>query len=237
MQHEDRDGSAAITAHWEEEPVSKKQRIDPPARSQGERRIVIAKRNLAQKFGNDPSLAVFDVTSKADLSCPERELSPFMPKFASDGGENKPCLQVPCMPPGTVTYTVEGGWQALKVFEKEGIDKKKLQNTKGKDIKRCKSRKRGGVLGHYCCDSPNLLGYVEARKKIYIPLYNQMLDLPQVQPILERLYQVHLEKDMVLLDIDTNEDVEDTSKPLSHASLIKARLHRMYMERPCGNIE
>lgn len=166
-----------------------------------------------------------DVTSKSESKF--KMLSPF---HAHVDVQGKPVLRVP--ESGQLTCSVEGAWQGLKIFEKQGVDLKQLQNAKGKDLKRSeRSAKRGKCLGHLLGD--RTLGYVEARKTLYIPLYNQMLDLPSVQPLLEELYQRHLTEEggLVLLDYYTNEDVEFTPIPLSHASLIKARLQRMFRER------
>ena len=46
--------------------------------------------------------------------------------------------------------------------------------------------------------------------------------------IIERLRIASQTKTIVLLDYDTNSDVEDGSKPLSHAFLIKAYIEGLY---------
>ena len=52
--------------------------------------------------------------------------------------------------------------------------------------------------------------------------------------IIERLREVsNSGKTIVLLDYDTNEDVENAKKPLSHASLIKAYVDGVY---PYGDV-
>ena len=73
-----------------------------------------------------------------------------------------------------------------------------------------------------------LLGYIEARKLIYIPTYRWVLE-NKVVPIIERLRKASNEgKTIVLLDYDTNADVENAKKLLSHASLIKAYVEGIY---------
>jgi hypothetical protein len=50
----------------------------------------------------------------------------------------------------------------------------------------------------------------------------------KVANIIERLREASKTKTVVLLDYDTNEDVENARKPLSHASLIKAYAEGIY---------
>lgn len=82
-------------------------------------------------------------------------------------------------------------------------------------------RKFGKPLGHqkgvFCTE---LLGYIEARKQIYIPTYQWVLE-NKVQDIVRRMAEASKTKTIILLDYDTNDDIENASKPLSHASLIK----------------
>ena len=108
-----------------------------------------------------PGVPVFDVTSKGPD--PWVRFSPFY----SHGG-----IPVPGMD-GTVAKSVEGVWQGLKVFESEGTDVSKFDTTGMKGIKRS-MRTRGRVLGHRFGDE--LLGYREARERIYLPCYRFVLD-------------------------------------------------------------
>ena len=82
-------------------------------------------------------------------------------------------------------------------------------------------RKFGKPKGHqFGTDSNELLSYIEARKKIYLPVYHWVLE-NKLQPELALLQEKLKDQPIVLLDYETNENVEDRSKPLSHASLIK----------------
>ena len=72
-----------------------------------------------------------------------------------------------------------------------------------------------------------MLGYIEARKLIYIPTYTWVLE-HKVQSIIERLREASQTKTIVLLDYNTNCDVDDAKKPLSHAFLIKAYVEGLY---------
>ena len=72
------------------------------------------------------------------------------------------------------------------------------------------------------------MGYIEARKQIYIPTYRWVLE-NKVASIVERLKRASEEgKTIVLLDYDTNADVENGKTPLSHASLVKAYVEGVY---------
>ena len=157
---------------------------------------------------------VIDVTSKAtDLYV---ELSPFYPIGN---------LEVPFVC-AAKSECVEGIWQGLKVFENEGIDVKTFRNGTMKNIKRT-VRKHGKVLGHYAGKDQPLLSYLDARYKIYIPAYNQQIELfVKKHPVEVKYLKYYLKNkgNIYLLDYNTNEDVDDTSKPLSHASLFKKYL-------------
>ena len=157
-----------------------------------------------------PDALIFDVTSKGEY----KTLSPFYPH----GG-------IPVPFSGTVTSAcVEGIWQGLKVFQDEGIDFSCFTNRTMKDLKRT-VRKHGRCLGHQKgLGSRTLLEYIEARKQIYVPSYNWMLEHKCKKELDYFLSLLKQGKTIIFLDYNTNEDVEDYSKPLSHASLIKAYL-------------
>ena len=102
-----------------------------------------------------------------------------------------------------------------------------FQNDTMKNIKRT-VRKYGKPLGHRKgVYGKELLGYIEARKLIYIPTYQWVLE-NKVPAIIERLKEASKKKTIILLDYDTNCDVDDPSKPLSHAFLIKAYVDGIY---------
>jgi hypothetical protein len=156
---------------------------------------------------------IVDVTSSSD-NLMFRKFSPFYPHG-----------NIPVPSSGKikiVSASVEGVWQGLKVFEKEGIDITKFNITTMKNLKRVVGTKRGSVFGHVIYGAEqNILGYVNARKAIYIPTYYFILNHylnEEIGYLLSLLGKGHK---LVLLDYDVNEDVENTSRPLSHASLIK----------------
>ncbi len=173
--------------------------------------IIKNKRTKTENILNEyPDAQIFDVTSKGDY----KTLSPFFPH----GG-------IPIPFSGTVTsQSVEGIWQGLKVFENEGIDFDCFNNMTMKNLKRT-VRTHGRCLGHQKgLGSKTLLGYIEARKEIYVPSYMWMLENKCQDEIKHFRSLLEQGKTIVLLDYDTNGDLDDPSKPLSHASLIKAYL-------------
>ena len=163
-----------------------------------------------------PDAILADVTSGAKDGLVK--LSPFYPH----GGIPVPFSE------GYTATCVEAIWQGLKVFERVDVDVQMFMNDTMKNIKRT-VRRFGKPLGHRKgVNGTELLGYIEARKQIYIPTYRWVLE-NKVAHIIEQLRTASNEgKTIVLLDYDTNADVENPKKPLSHASLIKAYAEGVY---------
>ena len=102
--------------------------------------------------------------------------------------------------------SVEGIWQGLKVFEKEGIDLAKM---------------RGKILGHQKgLDDQGIISYVDARKLIYKPCYLWVLE-NYLSKEMNLIRDILSSSNIILLDYNTNCDIEDMTGPLSHASLIR----------------
>ncbi|GCE31315.1 hypothetical protein KDA_67990 [Dictyobacter alpinus] len=155
-----------------------------------------------------PGASIIDVTSKGIE--PWIHFSPFYPH----GG-----IPVP-FSPGWNSASVEGIWQGLKVFERADVDTSRFANTTMKNLKRT-VRTYGKVLGHRAgVSGQELLPYLTARQQIYLPSYQWVLEncLQEQLAELRRLEQQH--GTVILLDYETNSDLNDSSKPLSHASLI-----------------
>jgi hypothetical protein len=168
--------------------------------------------NILKKY---PDAILADVTSQAKDGLVK--LSPFYPH----GG-----VPVP-FSPGCVASCVEAIWQGLKVFESCGIDVSLFENCTMRNMKRT-VRKYGKPLGHQKgVNGTELLDYIEARKQIYIPTFKWVLE-NRVSDIVERLREASKSKTIVLLDYDTNSDVDDPRRPLSHAFLIKAFVEGIY---------
>ena len=168
--------------------------------------------NILKKY---PNAIIADVTSQAKDGLVK--LSPFYPH----GG-----IPVP-FSDGMTATCVEAVWQGLKVFEGADVDVEMFKNDTMKNIKRT-VRKFGKPLGHRkCVNGTVLLNYLDARKQIYIPTYRWMLE-NKVMPIIKRLREASKSKTIVLLDYNTCCDVDDLSKPLSHAFLVKAYAEGVY---------
>jgi hypothetical protein len=154
-----------------------------------------------------PGATILDVTSKGDE--PWVRFSPFYPH----GG-----IPIPNTP-SQKAESVEGLWQGLKVFEEEDIDPGKWAITNMSGIKRG-GKSRGAVLGHrFGVGSEILLSYREARFRIYLPAYRWVLE-NRLTAEVKQLQKLAEETPLVLLDYETNADVEDLSRPLSHAALV-----------------
>jgi hypothetical protein len=176
-------------------------------------KIKILRRRASKQIAThkDDGWTVIDVTSKGEQ--PYIRFSPFYPHG-----------NIPI--PGFMNVksaSVEGVWQGLKVFEKTGIDENSFSNTTMQKLKRNVSAKNGKVIGHLLRNldtTENIISYIDARKKIYIPTYMYALN----NFLQDELKELSTIPKLVLLDYDVNEDIEDTCSPLSHASLIKKYL-------------
>lgn len=159
-----------------------------------------------ERLYDDPH--VVDVTSRASL--PWQRFSPFFPHGS-----------IPV--PGTtdrVSASVEGLWQGLKVFERADVDLSKLTVTSMKGLKRT-VRRHGKCLGHRWPATEELLDYLTARRVLYLPAYRWVLE-HRLQEEVAELRALAATTELVLLDYETNTDVDDPRKPLSHAGLIAA---------------
>lgn len=163
-----------------------------------------SKEKLLKEF---PDAVIIDVTSKGEGEW--QRLSPFFPH----GG-----IPVPFSEPLT-SMSVEGVWQGLKVFESHDVDRASFRNASMKGIKRT-VRTNGRCLGHRKgVAGDQILGYIDARKEIYLPTYLWMLENKCGEQI-KKLRLISKSRPVILLDYETNADVNDPRKPLSHASLI-----------------
>jgi hypothetical protein len=162
--------------------------------------------SLQRRYGD---ATIIDITSRGPQ--PWMRFSPFYPH----GG-----IPVPCSPEQTGA-SVEGIWQGLKVLVRQDVDPSKLANTTMRGLKRS-ARQLGAVLGHRSgLQGGGLLTYAEARRLIYLPTYRWVLD-HRLQDELAELRWLGAAQLVVLLDYETNGDIDDLTRPLSHASLIPA---------------
>ena len=165
------------------------------------------KRSIESILLDYPDATVIDVTDQADGGWVK--LCPLYPH----GG-----IPVP-FSPGYTAETVEGIWQGLKVFEHEGVSLKVMHIMGMTGIKRA-GKRLGTYLGHQKgMVSDELLDEVEARKLIYVPTYEWVLE-NRCKSLIEKLRIYSESGVVVLLDNETNSDIENTKKALSPASLI-----------------
>ncbi len=164
-----------------------------------------------------PNAEVIDVTSRASL--PFVRFSPLYPHGN---------IPVP-FSPNTYSYSVEGIWQGLKVFESTDIDISKFEIQTMKGIKRT-ARTFGKPIGHRKgINGSDILDYLTSRKQIYLPTYAWLLQ-NKVTDEIAQLMNIALHKDLVLLDFSTNDDIENPEKPLSHAALLKMFIEKKHPE-------
>lgn len=171
--------------------------------------FVVASRraNAARLDKMHPGARFIDVTSKGEE--PWVRFSPFYPH----GG-----IPVP-LSPGYEAMSVEGIWQALKVFERADVDLGKMQVASMSSLKRS-ARSFGPVLGHRAgVHGETLLDYGAARRRIYLPAYRWVLE-HRLNDLVIELQRLGEEAPVVLLDYETNTDPDGLTRPLSHAGLI-----------------
>lgn len=169
--------------------------------------VVASRRKKTETLRKEyPGYEILDLTSRGVE--PYVKFSPFYPHG-----------NIPVPYSSWKSESVEGLWQALKVFESTGIDLSKIQITNMKGIKRT-VRRYGKVIGHQKgSDASVLLDYRSAREKIYLPSYLWVLEnhlQAEISQIVEKA-----KYGLVLLDYETNGDIDDLTKPLSHAQLVK----------------
>jgi hypothetical protein len=157
-----------------------------------------------------PGVLWTDVSSGAEP--PYDRFSPFFPH----GG-----IPVPGMA-GVTSDSVEGVWQGLKVIRGK-IAPRYFEGS---------GRKRGGKpAGHQFGDQERLLGLEEARRKIYFPAYEWMLehrvDAALIEEILNRAFRG---VEQHFYDRQDNAAI-GKDQPLAHAAVLVHYLNRKIHER------
>lgn len=182
--------------------------------------IVNKKRKLENVKKEFPNAAILDITSTSNKRYAQI-LSPFYPHMN---------IPIP-FTEGLTATCVEAVWQGLKVFDCADVDFVTFRNDTMKDLKRT-VRKYGTPKGHRKgVFGKDLLGYFEARMLIYLPTYKWVLDnVKEVNRVVESIKKQSKIQDIVFLDYNTNIDFRDTSKPLSHAGLVKLYIEGNYPE-------
>lgn len=176
------------------------------------------KRKLEKIQAEYPNAVILDITSNSTMRYAQI-LSPFYPH----GNIPIPFTE------GLTATCVEAVWQGLKVFQGADVDFSTFRNDTMHDLKRT-VRKFGVPLGHRKgAYGKELLNYFDARMLIYLPTYKWVLDnVPEVHHVVERIKEQSQKQDIVLLDYNTNIEFRDTTKPLSHAGLVKLYIEGKY---------
>lgn len=182
--------------------------------------VVNKKRKIEKVKKEYPNAVILDITSTSSLRYAQI-LSPFYPHKG---------IPIP-FTDGITATCVEAVWQGLKVFNNADVDFEMFNNDTMHGLKRT-IRKYGIPKGHRKgAYGKELLNYFEARMLIYLPTYKWVLDnVSEVHHVVERIKAQSKIQDIVLLDYNTNIDFRDTTKPLSHAGLVKLYIEENYPE-------
>lgn len=177
------------------------------------------RRKLSGIEAQYPGAYILDVTSSSGIE-EIKKLSPFYPHGN---------IPIPGESRGLTAMSVEGIWQGLKVFESEGICMESFRNDTMKNIKRT-IKAHGHLIGHqYGVFSKQILSYLDARLKIYLPTYLWVFEnVESVKGLIARLKKYSQTNDIVFLDYTTNTNPLDVRNPLSHAGLLKLYIEDNY---------
>jgi hypothetical protein len=115
----------------------------------------------------------------------------------------------------THSESVEGLWQGLKIIDGK-TDFGKFGVTSMKKLKRSARGKTVG--GHFVGEGKEPLGYLAARREIYVPAY--LLQLEQMRDVVETLRAEATQHKVALVDY-TDAEWDDLRKPLSHACVLR----------------
>lgn len=175
---------------------------------------------IARLMERYPGYRVLDLTKNS----PDEGMARFSP-FYPHGG-------IPVPFSNLVSESVEGIWQGLKVFRRrdgsvEDTDESCFANRTMKHLKRSlRAKGRLCCLGHRRVSEGDVLGYVEARKLIYLPSYRYVLN-HHLQKEVQTVMAVWQNAPLILLDYTTNTDIDNPRKPLSHAGLVMLYLQEL----------
>lgn len=113
----------------------------------------------------------------------------------------------------------------MKVGRDYRIDPDKFQATSSKGLKR--KFAPGELLGHRKGVRGEILGYIPARRLLYLPSYRFVLEQYLSEQVAMLRYMAE-QYPVVLLDVFINGDIDDPRTPLSHAALLKRFLDRLW---------
>lgn len=163
---------------------------------------------------------IFNPTGWKDLW----RLSPFS---VVPGGISVPGLR------GTSSQTVENAWQFLKLWP--GEPGWLEEDARAAFDSPCAIRFPRGrhvrAIGAYWGEDGSTLSYVEARRRIYVPAYRQLLQQPDRVAIIDRLRQAAMAQPVCVHDFDSYrladvglktpaEALYSEARPFAHAFLV-----------------
>ncbi len=172
--------------------------------------VASRRRDRASILAEHPGALLLDVTARG----PE-PWARFSPAFPHGG------IPVP-LSPGYVAASVTGIWEGLKVFGLEDVDPSRFAITARRGVRRVAGA-RGPLVGHRAgVDGDRLLTPRDARHWLFLPAYRWVVE-KRLAAELAQLRRLAASRPVVLLGDVTNGDVDDVSRPLSHAAVL-ARL-------------
>lgn len=134
---------------------------------------------------------------------------------------------------GVTSKTMENAWQFLKIWDFEEVwDSETAAAAFEAD---CAMRYPRGrqqkAVGHYWGETGETLDYVEARKRIYLPAYCQLLNQPDRQELIQRLRDAAHTQPIVIWDYDSysisdlglqsfSDTLTCTSRRFAHAFIV-----------------
>lgn len=128
--------------------------------------------------------------------------------------------------PNLFAMSLASMWQALKVYEKEGVNLSILKESHVNKV--CRDNNLGelkgynrGAYGHVIYDE------MEARKQIYVPTYKWILDY-KANDLINFIRTQSEKKEVVILDKYIGSDIFNVNQPISNAYLIKAYAEGLY---------
>lgn len=160
-----------------------------------------------RKDQDSDNLPIHDVSSNSPTAS---ILSPF--------SKSQITIPVPGMQEMRST-SVEGIWQGLKIINNE------IDTSLFKTEERIKKRRNDDYQTTKFAYNKEPIDIKSAREKIYIPAYKYFIDNVLPNTYIQNYLRTSLAGiDQVFHDVDGNGDISDTTKPLSHASVLTSIL-------------
>jgi hypothetical protein len=134
---------------------------------------------------------------------------------------------------GERSKTVENAWQFLKIWQSPGYWlKEEAMAAFASDVAiRYPRGKSARAIGHHWGETGELLDYVTARQRIYIPAYLEFLARPDRRELIDRLREASLAGSIAIWDPDSyniqsaglasiTDAIAFTDKPFAHAFVV-----------------